>query len=117
MLDEGLYQVAYKAEKHADRGCALAVLRSGKILGSDRWGGIFAGSYRFDTVSGTSTVHLRMQVPPGGVLISGFTAGPSGSMLELVTALERATPVSTATVDLGGEPVEVQLTYLGPVPN
>jgi hypothetical protein len=58
-----------------------------------------------------------MQIPPDGVLVNGFTAGPSGGMLELVTALEHAAPVSTAIVDLGGEPVEVQLTYLGPVPN
>lgn len=119
MLDEGIYSLNYRAEiaGQADADDGLAVLRNGRILGSDRWGGVFTGSYLFDPATTSNTVHIRMQIPPGGRLISGYTAGPKGSTLEFVASLERAAPVSTTVVDVAGQPVEVQLTYLGPLPN
>lgn len=119
MLDEGIYSLNYRAEiaGRADADDALAVLRNGRILGSDRWGGMFTGSYEYDAATTTNTVHIRMQIPPGGRLISGYTAGPAGGTLDFVVSLERAAPVSTTTVDVAGQSVAVELTYLGPLPN
>jgi len=43
MFDEGIYSISYcdpKTHTTTD-GDALAVLRSGRFVGSDRWGGLF----------------------------------------------------------------------------
>ncbi len=118
MLDEGLYGLSYRAEKVAEpeTGDALAVLRNGKILGSDRWGGMFAGSYAYDAACKLNRVHVRLDLPPDGVLVTGYRAGPSGATLEIVGTFERATPVLQAVVDVAGQPIAVELTYIGPLP-
>lgn len=119
MLDEGLYSLDYRGlrrRKH-DGDSALAALRNGKILGSDRFGGVFAGNYEFDQVSQRNHVHVRMQVPPDGELVNGFAAGPSGALLEIVASFERAAPSAKARIEVEGRPIEIRLTYLGPLPN
>ncbi|MCB1519714.1 MAG: helix-turn-helix domain-containing protein [Hyphomicrobiaceae bacterium] len=119
MLDEGLYNVEYRSTcvEMPDGGNALAVLRNGKILGSDRWGGVFMGSYDFDHAMERNSVHLRMNIPPEGVLVTGFHAGEEGATIDIVGSFERAAPVTMATANVGGFPVEVTMTYLGPLPN
>lgn len=118
MLDEGLYGLSYRAEKASEPagGDALAVLRNGKILGSDRWGGVFAGSYTYDAAGKQNRVHVRFDMPPDGTLVTGYCAGPSGATLDIVADFQRATPVSHAVVDVAGQPVAIELTYIGPLP-
>lgn len=119
MMDEGIYGLEYRAEfmGEAETGSALAALRNGKILGSDRWGGVFVGSYDYDPVSERNSVHLRLSVPPEGRLITGFSAGPEGAAIDIVGSFERAAPVTTAVAKVAGHPVEVTMKYLGPLPN
>lgn len=123
MIDEGLYNLEYRStvldggEADAAGGSALAVLRNGKILGSDRWGAVFMGSYEFDPVSQSNAVHLRLHVPPQGQLVTGFSAGPEGAIIEVAGQFERAAPVSRAVADVAGRPLEVTMTYLGALPN
>lgn len=118
-LDEGLYRIGYHG--HAGDGeaadHALAVLRNGKILGSDRHGGVFVGSYKFDRTRGLNAVHLRIEVPPEGVLVNGFKAGEDGAHLEVTCNIARAAPSSSAKVTIAGHPVSIHLSYLGPLPN
>ena len=120
-MDEGLYNVDYRTARVTDgaagNGSALAVLRNGKILGSDRWGAVFMGSYEFDPVSETNAVHLRLHVPPEGELVTGFAAGPEGAILEVTGQFDRAAPVARTVAEVAGQPVEVTMTYLGALPN
>lgn len=120
MLENGIYGLHYRAagqEREADAGRALAVLRDGKILGSDPWGGVFAGSCEFDPAGRINKVRLRFDVPPDGTLITGFSAGPAGAVLDIVGAVQRAGSEMATVVEVAGTPVSVQLTYLGPLPN
>lgn len=119
MMDEGIYGLEYRAEfmGEAETGSALAALRNGKILGSDRWGGVFVGSYDYDPVSERNSVHLRLSVPPEGRLITGFSAGPEGAAIDIVGSFERAAPLTKAVAEVAGHPVEVTMKYLGPLPN
>ena len=66
MFNEGIYGVSYKGENMGllDGDSGLAVLRNGKILGSDRWGGVFMGRYEYDPVREHNRVHVRMQIRP-----------------------------------------------------
>jgi transcriptional regulator with XRE-family HTH domain len=119
MFNEGIYGVSYKGENMGllDGDSGLAVLRNGKILGSDRWGGVFMGRYEYDPVRAHNRVHVRMQIPPEGELVTGFSAGPAGAIIDIVGAFERAAPVAATVVEVAGRPVEIQLTYLAPLPN
>jgi len=119
MLENGIYGLQYTAahEGGTDGGSALAVLRDGKILGSDPWGGVFVGSCEFDPEARLNTVRLRFDVPPEGVLITGFSAGPTGTVLDIVGTVERVAPNATTVIEVAGAPVSVQLTYLGPLPS
>lgn len=119
MLDEGIYSLTCRVnDRQMDESdAALAVLRNGKILGSDRQGGLFTGSYEYDAATQRNKMHVRLQVPPNGVLFTGGGAGPGGAVVDIVGAFDRAAPASNAVVDVRGEQVELQLTYLGPLPN
>lgn len=119
MMDEGIYSLEYSGgtDDSSERGSALAALRNGKILGSDRWGAVFMGSYEFDPVTERNSVHLRLNVPPDGRLITGYAAGPEGATLDIVGSFERAAPKTTAVASLEGAELEVTLTYIGPLPN
>jgi len=119
MLSEGIYGLTYRGEEvdGSEGDQALAVLRNGKILGSDRFGGVFMGSYEFDMKREINRVHVRMQVPPEGELVTGFSAGPDGAILDIVGSFERAEPSARTIVEVAGRPVEITLSYLGPLPN
>ncbi len=121
MIDEGLYNLDYRATgaecAGSGAGSALAVLRNGKILGSDRWGAVFMGSYEFDPSTETNAVHLRLHVPPEGELVTGFAAGPDGAIIEIAGQFERAAPISRTVAEVAGQPLEVTMTFLGALPN
>ena len=116
-FDEGIYGLSFKGVPVEQGGEALAVLRNGKILGSDCWGGVFSGTYEFDPVAGRNTVQVRIDVPPEGELITGFSAGPEGASLNIVAALGRAAPKASTTVEVAGRPVDIEFCFLGPLPN
>lgn len=119
MLEDGIYGLQYTAahEDAREGGQALAVLRDGKILGSDPWGGVFTGTCEFDPAERLNKVRLRFDVPPEGILITGFSAGPAGAVVDIVGAIARTPAEATTVVDVAGTPVSVALTYLGPLPN
>lgn len=115
MLKNGLYDLRFQTTAtEQDHGNALAILRNGKVLGSDPWGGVFAGSCEFDAGAGQTKVRVRLDIPPDGSLITGFCAGPEGAVLDIVGAFEQATPETVVTV--AGAEVKLALTYLGPLP-
>jgi hypothetical protein len=118
MFEDGLYGLAYAAgrERMPGEGSALATLRRGRIMGSDPWGGVFTGSCKFDAARHLSTIELRLDVPPNGELITGFSAGPAGASIDIVAAFEGAAPKLSSVVDVAGRQVRVEITYLGPLP-
>ncbi len=118
-FDDGVYCLSYRnpAGSNGESSELLAVLRSGSMLGSDRWGGVLSGTYRYLPALRITQFNVSMQVPPDGETILGFTAGDGGAMLEISTEFERPRPVSSALVEISGRMIDLHLTYLGPVPN
>lgn len=119
MLDNGLYSLTYTSSDGDQTNSAdgLAVFRNGHILGSDRLGSVFTGSYNYDSEIAASRVNVRLKVPAGGVLISGFRAGEQDALLEIKGCFARAAPSTSASLDIAGTVVAVRLTYLGALPN
>ena len=120
MLDDGVYGLTFESGGGAgpaspERGEALAVLRGGRILGSDANGGVFRGCCRYDAARGEAVVEVSLAIPPDGVLLTGLEAGPGGAFLDVSGRFLPPKPVSSAVVDLGGVPVTVQLRFVGPL--
>lgn len=117
MVNEGVYMVSFAAEaaapERAERVEAIAVLRDGRLLGSDPNGGVFTGCYRYDADRGKALVDVELAVPPHGVLVTGLTAGPDGLTLALSGRFDPPRPVSSAVLDVAGEAVAVELRFLG----
>lgn len=119
MLTEGLYGFDYRATTDAPQfiGTALAVLRNGKILGTDRCGSVFMGSYEYVTECAMNRVRIRMTVAPEVELVTGFRAGADGAMIDFEALLAQAQPGLETMVELAGRPVMLKLTYIGPLPD
>jgi hypothetical protein len=117
MFDDGIYGLSFESRavdgSGRDRGEGLAVLRAGRIVGSDPHGGVFIGSYQYDAARGDDLVTVRISVPPHGVLLTGFEAGPDGAVVEVSARFAEPRPVASAVVDVAGAPVEVELRYVG----
>lgn len=117
MFRNGIYKVFYRSplDNFGFSDHALAVLRDGQIMGSDRLGAVFTGGPGI-VAAGGHAVTIELAVPPGGELISGFKAGPTGASLTINTDFDPIQDTQVKMVDIGGGPVEVQLVYLGPLP-
>lgn len=117
MFRNGVYKVCYRSplDEPGFHDHALAVMRDGKIIGSDRMGGVFTGEERCAPRAGDS-VSVKFTVPPGGELITGFVAGPKGANVKIKTPLDPEKLAQFAVIDVAGEPVEVEVIYLGPLP-
>ena len=122
MLDDGVYGLSFESRGGGDadplplhRGEALAVLRGGRVVGSDPHGGVFRGRCRYDATRGEAIVEVRLAVPPNGVLLTGLEAGPDGAFLDIAGRFPLPRPVSSAVIDLGGMPVAVALRFVGPL--
>jgi hypothetical protein len=117
MFRNGIYKVFYRSARDDDDFTehALAVLRDGQIIGADKLGGVFTGS------SGASAacrdgIDVNFNVPPGGELVTGFVAGPAGAAIKIKTKLDPEKIAQFATIEIAGEPVEIELIYMGPIP-
>lgn len=120
MLEDGLYGLRFVATDGDDEPGAsggLAVLRSGTVLGSDPLGAVFTGTYEYDDGRELNRVRLRLDVPPDGVLVNGYAAGPHGATLHIAGAFPRASVDTAAYLQVAGSPISVEIRYLGPLPN
>lgn len=119
MLENGVYGLRFAAthDGEPEEGSGLAVLRDGKVLGSDPLGAVFTGTYEFDAQRNLNKVRLRLDVPPDGVLVTGFSAGPAGATLEVAGAFADTTADVAAFIQIAGAPLGVQIRYLGPLPS
>jgi hypothetical protein len=120
MYEDGLYELLYRSETAPGRetDSLLLVLRDGKLLGSDRWGGVFLGSCVFDETTRRHTISVSLQIPPGGMLVTDADPRPDGDIIDIVFELgsdgDRAN--GSAIVDVAGEPIRIEFVYKGPVP-
>ncbi len=117
MFRNGIYKICYGLpsdtgglEEHA-----LAVLRDGKLIGSDRHGSVFVGEPVCST-GPLESFRIQLTIPPGGELITGYRAGPQGSILSLRGQFDPTLNIQTSRVDVAGGQVELRVAYLGPLP-
>ena len=119
MLSDGIYRIEYCAPFGADEfsDCAMAVLRAGEILGSDKHGGLYLGSYEGEAATGRERIRLRLEIPLGGVLVTGDDHSSAGDFLDIEASFESQAAPYRLVIDVAGRPVAIELVYIGPLPN
>jgi transcriptional regulator with XRE-family HTH domain len=110
-LDEGIYGIFYSSPAAGEHGYGMAVLLRGKIAGGDAHGVQFSGSYRFDRIKAVNVVQLSLGVGPNG---DGLAE--TGGALQATFTVTRAQPIAAATAMFGPEAYQLELRYLGPLP-
>jgi transcriptional regulator with XRE-family HTH domain len=116
-IPEGLYSLRYAppGAADADAGDAVALLKGGRIVGTDAWGGKFEGRYQFDSARRTYQFSVWLRVPPQGQLVTGMATGDTGGLVEVVANLDRPEPIASTIAHVNGQPLGLTLAYLGPV--
>ena len=119
MLQNGLYSLSFTASASgvAEKASGLAILRDGSILGSDPLGAAFSGTYEYDAERALNRVRLRLEIPSGGTLITGFESGSNGATLDVAGAFTGAADEASVFLHIAGAPLDVKIRYLGPLPN
>ncbi|WP_072395973.1 hypothetical protein [Hyphomicrobium sp. CS1GBMeth3] len=121
MLNDGVYGLRFHYRPDAEGGEAalstegLAVLRDGRVLGSDRNGGVFKGRCRYDAARGEAVVEVRLAVPPHGVLLTGLEAGPEGAILDVSGCFSPSQSSSSTVIEIGDGALAVELRFFGPL--
>ncbi len=120
MLADGVYELFYRCEGTDDpfSESLLVALKAGRLLGSDRWGGVFTGHCHFDPATGRNRISGRLQVPPGGMLVTDRTPRADRRDIPVAADLELSGHDAASTVvDVDGGQVRIELVFKGPVPN
>lgn len=119
-VNDGLYSLRYRPHgeslQASTDGNGIALLKAGRIFGSDTGGGKFEGSYRFDSARQTFHFRVWLRVPPEGQLVTGVETGKDGALVEVVAELDRPDPFSSTVAHVEGRPLTVTMAYLGPLP-
>lgn len=117
MFRNGIYKISYglPSDEAGLEENAIAVLRAGRLIGSDRHGAVFTGEPMCCT-GPLETIRIQLTLPPGAELVTGYKAGPLGSILNLRGQFDPALNVQTAMIEVAGQKIEVNVAYLGPVP-
>ena len=110
MLGEGLYSLELRLRSEGRAvGSALAVVRNGTFLGADAWGGVFSGSC---APNASREIRVKVAVPAGGELVTGFKAGPDGAAIDLVGVLRTGEDRRRAAIEIVGQEIDIELSYL-----
>lgn len=119
MCQDGLYKIAYLSDTQLEGEFdeALAVVRSGSVLCSDRNGGVYHGAGILDDDRRCFRVDMTIDVPAGRELVTGFAGGARGAQAVVVAHLDPDLRNQRSVIHINGAPVEIQISYLGPLPN
>lgn len=116
---DGLYSVTFFVEGGSEENSsdALAVLRDGAILGSDKFGGVFEGRLVGKSSGNGVGFSLRVRIPAGGVLVTGRRIGAQEAILDVVGELAHTEEVLEGFCEIEGERLVVIFRYIGLLPH
>ena len=60
---------------------------------------------------------MRLEIPHGGILVTGDAHNPAARFLDIEAAFESQVAPYRVIIDVAGQPVAIELVYIGPLPN
>ena len=117
MLKDGLYELFYRAvaSPEGDYLSMMMVLRAGRILAADPYGGVCLGKCSFDRANRIYHLDVRLHVPAGAMLVTEDMPLPHGRDIMIRAGFDDTE--NTSLIDVAGHPVEVTLKFKSPAPN
>lgn len=101
-----------------ERQCdALALLRDGAILASDRFGGVLEGRMVSSACGRLKCALLSLRLPPGVSLVTGHMAGPGEMLVDVSGLFDRDGDDLVGICEIGGELIELRFRYIGGLPS
>lgn len=113
-LPDGMYRLEHRGL--FNNGAGLMLVDKGRVRGTDTGGGRYEGTCHLQSDGPNYHFSVDVYFPPNANLVNGVVVGPEGLRARLTGDFARPDPVALAIVQLGGQPVEVKLTYFGPLP-
>lgn len=119
---EGVFQIAYRDEPQSGdvQNRLILIVRDDQVFGSDQHGGVYAGliawTERRDRTYEFSA-HVSCESPPAGELVAGLDARGAGASMTIVGAIDPAEKRQSATIELNGVVIAVDIDYVGPLPH
>lgn len=116
-IADGVYELFYSCDS-AQAGASdslLILVRDGRLIGADRWGGLITGHHILDEETGGHRFVVELDVPANGILVTGAQPPAAKRTIELVADLSGAPYNARGRIDLFGAPVSLELVYRGPL--
>lgn len=119
MVRDGLYKIVYSTYSQPEREFdeALAVVRCGRIFASDRHGGVYSGYGGMKADGRPCRIAMTAAVPAGGELVTGFEGGKEGALTAIFGDFDPVAHRQHAVIHVAGAPLEIDVSYLGPLPS
>ena len=94
----------------------LLVLRKGRLLGADVWGGVCLGHCTFDPLRRNYDISVRLHIPPGGVLVVDDAPRGEGDTIVIGAEIDGSNGDGSVLVEVCGQPVRIELQFRGAAP-
>lgn len=118
MLVDGIYKIVYAQNRQLeDDEMALAVVRNDQVIASDKNGGVYMSAQVDSVAESLCVITFAATAPPYGVFVTGLEAGPEGADITMTATLDPSSTQQRASVNVAGTKIDVDVVYIGPLPN
>jgi hypothetical protein len=114
MLRDGVYQILYSGSAYQARG--VFVYRNGAFIGVGQSGAIYEGTYRSEPGNAIVRFDGCVRFPPGTELVTGPIAGAEGMVIPFKGSALAPAPDASFSISLDGQSVDLQMTFVSPIP-
>jgi hypothetical protein len=114
MVRDGVYQAIYSGSQYAARG--VFVFRNGAFVGIGQTGAIYEGAYWANPGTNTFEFDGCVRFPAGIPLVTGPATSPEPVIIPFKGRGPEPAPEANFTLMLDGQPVEVSMSYVCPIP-
>ena len=119
MAVEGLFEIARVPSRQpalSDR--VILVCRAGRLFGADPSGRVYTGVLHADAREAlrSSLLKAAYEIPRKGRHAPNPDPGRAGRMVPISGAIDPSARCQSTTVLVGGKPIDIEITYLGPLP-
>jgi hypothetical protein len=128
MAVEGLFEIArVPSRQPAESGCVILVCREGRLFGADPSGRVYTGVLHANAQEALPSSFLKAvyEVPRKGKHaprhVPRHPQSPpapfrAGRTVPISGEINPSARRQSATVLVGGKPIDIEITYLGPLP-